>query len=556
MDFNALLKNKAVLGGIFVGFILILVLVFMLASGMNKSSGEESRVATPKEEKLKENVKLLSTTDTGKALEIQALLARQGIRVRQGGKGSKIELILSKEDGITVNQRDQAIVAIVKSGAMDKNIGLEIFDKGDFTSSREDKRIRLRRAVNGELSRLIKKMPGIEDASVFIAIPKDTIFTEMKKPTTATVQIVLPPIPADFDSNFPDKLDRSMIRAIKNLLLGSVEGMEAENISITDTNGNVYSSIMSATDDMMKLLEDKDIYMKKKIIAQLDKLIGKGNYVVTVSTYLRETPLETAKVIYNPQESTVGTKQKFTENLGDSSQDKNKLSGAVSSYLPGKMSNPESRSNRNYKREAEEYSYKVGQMRVSEVKTPGTLEEISIAVTLSKGTLPAGMLLEDLKQLIARTASPKASAENVQIAFSDKIKPYLSQERPVQLPKPEESGNPWWTIIAIVGGVIIVLMVLSSSKSKGPSKEQKQEIDSIKEIAQKQNQAIEEANQRTMQLQQMQQQMYEQIAAGQQQAISQQQAAPAPAPMATEVEEDIDEEELATTLKSWIESSG
>jgi len=195
-------------------------------------------------------------------------------------------------------------------------------------------------------------------------------------------------------------------------------------------------------------------------------------------------------------------------------------------------------------------------MRVSEVKTPGTLEEISIAVTLSKGTLPAGMLLEDLKKLIARTASPKASAENVQIAFSDKIKPYLSQERPVQLPKPEESGNPWWTIIAIVGGVIIVLMVLSSSKSKGPSKEQKQEIDSIKEIAQKQNQAIEEANQRTMQLQQMQQQMYEQIAAGQQQAISQQQAAPAPAPMATEVEEDIDEEELATTLKSWIESSG
>ncbi len=140
---------------------------------------------------------------------------------------------------------------------------------------------------------------------------------------------------------------------------------------------------MSATDDMMKLLEDNDNYMKKKVTAQLDKLIGSGNYVVTVSTYLREAPSETAKVIYNPDESTVNNKQRFTENLGDSYfQDNNKISSAVSSHLPQGLTGPESSSNRSYNREAEEYSYKVGQTQISELRKPGMLEEISIAVTI------------------------------------------------------------------------------------------------------------------------------------------------------------------------------
>ena len=128
-------------------------------AGKKHKIGEGSLAAPP--QKIKEDVSLLTTTEAGKALEIQALLAREGITVFQdNSKGTKIQLKLRKIDGITTLQRDMAIMTIVKSGIMDKNIGLEIFDKGDFTSSREDKRIRLARAINGELARLIKKIPG------------------------------------------------------------------------------------------------------------------------------------------------------------------------------------------------------------------------------------------------------------------------------------------------------------------------------------------------------------------------------------------------------------
>lgn len=548
MNPSELLKNRNVLIAIIVTVVIVIVLI--AGFSINNKSGED-RVVAPKVQKIKKDIILLTTSDTGKALEIQALLAREGITVRQDKQGTKIDLILAEEDDITLNQRDNAIITIVKSGIMDKNIGLEIFDKGDFTSSREDKRIRLARAINGELARLIKKIPGIEDASVFVSIPKDTIFTSMKQPTTATVQLVMPPN--------GDKLDRNIIRTVKNLLLGSVEGLKADNISITDTNGNVYSSIMNAGDDMMKLLEDKDIYMKKKIIAQLNKLLGKGNYVVTVSTYLRETPLQTDQIVYDPNDSTVGAKQKFTENLGDRSEDKNKLSDAVSSHLPRNLTSPESRTNRNYTREAEEYNYKVGQKRVSELKQPGILEEISIAVTISKGSIPAGMNVEELRELIARAASPKALPTNVQIAFSDKIKPYLTQERPVQLPPVEESGNPWWTVGVILGVVLFIGLIFISGRAKDAANKHKKEIDSIKELAKKQEKAIEEANQRAMQLHQLQQQMYQQISSGQLQTAPQQSLPQASAhsveEISSDVTEEIPEEELATTLRSWIESS-
>ena len=312
---------------------------------------------------------------------------------------------------------------------------------------------------------------------------------------------------------------------------------------------------MSATDDMMKLLEDNDNYMKKKVTAQLDKLIGSGNYVVTVSTYLREAPSETAKVIYNPDESTVNNKQRFTENLGDSSQDNNKISSAVSSHLPQGLTGPESSSNRSYNREAEEYSYKVGQTQISELRKPGMLEEISIAVTISNGSLPSGITTEELKELIATAANPKANAENVQIAFSDKIRPYLNQERPVQLPQPESSGNPWWTVAAVLGAILFIGLVFISGRTKDAEKKHQKEIDSLLEMAQKQEKALEEANKRALALQEAQQKMYHQITAKQQQVIS----APQPTPPVQEVnvsiEEEVDEQEFATTLKSWIESS-
>ncbi len=83
------------------------------------------------------------------------------------------------------------------------------------------------------------------------------------------------------------------------------------------------------------------------------------------------------------------------------------MSNAVSSYLPGGLPSPQSSQNRSYSRNAEEYNYKVGQEQTTEIKKTGILEEISIAVTINQSSMPADMTVDQLKELIAKTANRK-----------------------------------------------------------------------------------------------------------------------------------------------------
>lgn len=504
-----LFKNKVVLfgaiGGVVLVVVLILILVIMASSDSKKNPNEQTY------EKIEKTPFTLFTTDNpGKAIEVQALLARENIVASRKSEGSKTTLYLEK---YKPSERDRALLTIVSSGLMDQYVGLEIFDKGDFTSTKEDKRIRLVRAINGELSRLIRKIDPIENASVFISIPEQTMFSQDKKPVTATVQLVIP-------SGM--KLDRTKIKAIENLLLGSVSGLVAENISITDTNGNVYNSMINSLDDQLSKIQENDQYMQSKIASQLDRLIGKGNYVVTVSTFLKQVPVDKTSIIYDPTGKTAISEQTFSEGLGDKAQDSNSGLNAVSVYLPNGLpaSGSNSSQNRSYNRTAKETSYGVSKTQISEYSKSGVIEDISIAVTIESSAMPSNMSVDELKTLIAVAASPKVKPDNVSIAYSDAIDPYLTSDKPVNLPKPDESGNPWWLTVALVIFGLMVGFSMVSKKLKEKSDEQEQEVEMLRKKSAEQEKQLNDVNIKAAQLIERQ----AQIAQGlkEQQAISQQ----------------------------------
>ncbi|MGD9581043.1 MAG: flagellar M-ring protein FliF C-terminal domain-containing protein [Vampirovibrionia bacterium] len=535
-----LLQNKMVLAGV-IAVVVALVGFFIFYSMRGKT------VVAPSENKLGKETDLLKTDDMGQALEIQALMARQGINVLRKMDGPNNILYLSKD--AKNSDRDRAYIAIVQSGLMDKNIGLEIFDKGDFTSSKEDKRIRLSRAINGELARLIKRIPPVVDATVFIAIPEPTVFTAFQKPLSATVQVTLP---------LGAKLDKDKERAIINLLIGSIQGLDAKNIALTDTNGNVYSSLISPEDDMMSLLEENDQYMKKKVMIQLDRLLGSGKYVVTVSTFLRQAPEQTDKLIYNPEESSVQTKQTFTENLGDTESEKRIMSGAVSSFIPGGLpGGPQSNSSRNYDRKAEETTFGLGKTQISETKKPGMLEEISIAVTLDEGCVPKEMSTEDLQLLIARSASPKVDPNNVKIAFSKPVVAKIAPDTPVEVPKPEESGNPWYAAAAALGIILILGLLFIWNRATSAARKQQKQISHLQEIATNQEQQLRATQNQAAQIhnnQELINRTVQDLQTIPAQLPTQQKLTGTLAELRDALEETDDEVEVAHQLRSWIES--
>lgn len=555
MDFRELLENKPLLYGIIGGaaFLIILIAIIGFVGASNKDKGGKEITGEP----IKEDVNLLTTDNLGKAIEIQALLAKYDIAVSRKLDGTKSILYLKKGDCKTgrkacyTTDRDLALIQIVQSGLMDQNVGLEIFDKGDFTSTKEDKKIRLSRAINGELARLIRRIDGVDTASVFISIPEQTIFTSMQKPVTATVQITL--------AKDASKLDQLKVKAITNLLLGSVNGLTAENIAITDTNGHTYHSIMNAEDEMLQRIEENDKYMTSKVSQQLDRLVGQGNYVATVSTFLRQAPVEKFTIDYDPERKASVTEQTFQEGLGDQTSDSNKNTNAVSVYLPNGLPNGSSDSsqNRNYSRTAKETQYGVTKTQTNEYIKPGVIEEISIAVTLDKNALPSNTTLEELKELIAKSASPKVSAENVSIAFSDSTDPYLATDRPANLPKPDETGNPWWLAIVLSAiGLIIVFKVISN-KVQQAQEANRREVEMLRQRNAQQEQQLSDMNQRAAQLAQRQSELAQGLVEQQQRGYIEQQQDPNKlidtiSNLSDELA-NADDDEAGEKIKSWIE---
>ena len=93
MDFNKLLQNKTLLIAIAGGVVLMLVL-FIVCGAVASGPKSDNAQVDVSNEPLKEDVDLLTTDNLGKALEIQALLAKHGIVVGRSVDGTKSVLKL------------------------------------------------------------------------------------------------------------------------------------------------------------------------------------------------------------------------------------------------------------------------------------------------------------------------------------------------------------------------------------------------------------------------------------------------------------------------------
>ena len=557
MDFSKLMENKTLLGAI-VGAIVIVLLAIILTVAITKggSSSEKSNAVEVSSEPLKEDVELLTTDNLGKALEIQSLLARHNIVASRKVDGTKSVLYLKKGDctpgmkKCTTEKREQAIMAIVESGLYDQNVGLEIFDKGDFTSTKEDKKIRLTRAMNGELARLIKRIDGISNASVFISIPEQSMFSSMQKPITATVQLTV---------DIGRKLDNRVIKAVTNLLLGSVSGLKAENISITDTNGHVYSSIINAEAEMLERMEQNDKYMQEKVMAQLNRLVGSGKYVATVSTFLKQAPVEKFTIDYDPNRKTAVNQQVFSEGLGDQTQDINKNTNAVSVYLPNGLpaGSSDSSQNRSYSRTASETQYGVTKSQINEYMSPGMLEEISIAVTLEKDALPTDITLQELKALIAAAASPKADPANVTIAFAESLDPFLTADKGNKAPIEPKTGNPWWLAIALIAIGLFMGHRILSSRLNAARYEQENAMNELKAKNAQQDKQLKDVSLQAAELIEKQSQLAQGLIEQQNRTYNNSYTtSPALVDALRELKkefDEVDEFEAGDKIRSWIE---
>lgn len=160
------------------------------------------------------------------------------------------------------------------------DVGFELFDKNQFGMSDLAQRVNYRRALQGELSKTITQLDGIRQAKVQIVIPESSLFD--KKPSTASVVLWT------YKRN---ALDASKITGITHLVGTSVEGLNPENITITDNMGNLLSRtgdsklsrIITNQFDLNRKVED---HYTSKAMSIIEKMTGPGRAKVKVSVSL------------------------------------------------------------------------------------------------------------------------------------------------------------------------------------------------------------------------------------------------------------------------------
>ncbi|HEY9687795.1 MAG TPA: flagellar M-ring protein FliF C-terminal domain-containing protein [Coleofasciculaceae cyanobacterium] len=559
-----LLQNRNALIGIAVVLVVVVVVIGMavLGGGGKQEAGGDPEAIKPLTEDQKE---VATVASIGQAMEIQALLAQHGVRLQQkAGDGGKT--VLKFMEGATQKDRDMAILTLVQSGLMDKNVGLEAFEKGDLTASREEKRIKLIRSQQGEMARLIRKIKPIQDANVTIAIPEQTLFRSEEKPISASVQLSL---------LTGQRLTRDQVRAITNLMVGSIQGLEARRVSISDTNGNTYNSVLDTGDEMNEKLSEQDEYMRQKVATQLDRLVGAGNYVVTVSTELRQAPRETLVQSFDPQGAVVSTKQSFNENLNTAGRGPGS-GGPTSTVLPNTLSSTMlgGTPNKDYARHGVEVAYSNSKTQWLETQPVGMLEDISIAVTIDSSHFPTTLGANELQELLAHAASPKVRPQNVTIAqsnLSNNTTPLVHTDTPAEVK--QDMTWLYWAGGAVLFCVLMIMMLSIFKGGKAPSGEDmvqtQRELQQLRDLASQQQAQLQATQQQTQMILEAQQQQMQQLQSQPQQAaIPQNQEAPRiPISGGSELQQTLDElrevvtgeeledDNLDLQIKTWIESS-
>ncbi len=241
---------------------------------------------------------------------------------------------LADEGTILVPTKDvyKERIAVASLGVVgeDKK-GFEIFDKQDFGATEEEQRVKFQRAIQGELSKTIEGLEPIERATVYIAFPKDSVFTERQTPPTASVVVKI---------REGEKLNRRQIDGIKRIVAGSVSNLKSEDVRIVTQEGvalgedaiTLENELVAAQirykQDFENAYEQKVIDMIAKFIGGRDKVTAKVSIEFDFST--KDSESET----FDPN-SVVRSEQTIEEKReGREKKDVGGVPGAVSNIGP------------------------------------------------------------------------------------------------------------------------------------------------------------------------------------------------------------------------------
>lgn len=254
-------------------------------------------------------------------------------------------------------------------------IGFEIFDRKNFGMTEFVQKINYQRALQGELSRTISQINGVEQARIHLVLPEKSLFKENEKPATASIVLKM-------KSN--RTLRENEVQGVVHLVSSSIEGMDPDHVTVLDSRGKILSkgngtsdATSKVTSAMQETQRGYEKNVEERLQSLLDRIVGSGKSVARVSAAFDFKQVERVEEKFDPESIAVRSEQR-TEEKGASTTSNAGVPGVQTNL--GKTPPGGGASTVGGAKNDETLNYEVSRSTSKIIEPVGALSKISVAV--------------------------------------------------------------------------------------------------------------------------------------------------------------------------------
>ncbi|MFA7324782.1 MAG: flagellar basal-body MS-ring/collar protein FliF [Candidatus Nanopelagicales bacterium] len=337
--------------------------------------------------------------------------------------------------------------------------GFALLDQQGITSSEFMQNVNYQRAMEGELANTIEAIDGISSATVHLAVPDKSVFTQQSDKPSAAVLVTM---------RSGATLDPGQVQAIASLVASSIPKLSASDVTVADSSGQLLTTgagaggIAGTNATQQSARTETQLTMQAQ--AMLDRVLGVGNSTVQVHTDLDFDQRQTTTQSYAyPTTVPALTSSTASEQYSSSGSGATSVMGtanAAPSAPPG-ASTVGSPGSNTYQKSSETTTNALNSVVEQRTGAPGSIKRMTVAVLVNSAI--AGVKPTELSALVGNAVGLDTNrGDTIQIAqvpFNTTAKTDLAQQ--AQAAQEAASKADLWDMVRKIGIALLVFTVIA-----------------------------------------------------------------------------------------------
>jgi flagellar M-ring protein FliF len=338
--------------------------------------------------------------------------------------------------------------------------GYELLDESKLGASQFQQQAAYQRALEGEVARTLAGVDGVQNPTVRLVLPQDDLFAD--EATAATAAVML--------GNPSDTLQPGAVRGMAQVVASSVKGLKSENVTITDSSGQVLwpsdeAGAGSAPGGGSKQSAEARYarQMESSLNAMLASTLGPNKATVKVNADLNVDDTTEKELTY-ADEGTPLTQTQETERLRGGAAGAAGAAGTAGNVPTYSAGAGAGGTNSDYNRRKTETNYGVNKKVTETKKAPGTVNKLNVALLVDK-SIPKPVF-DQLQETVSAAAGIDQTTRGD--TFSATQMEFVKPEVPKAGPVPTTLLGPLkWVGLGLASLLFLFFMMRGMRKREG-----------------------------------------------------------------------------------------